>query len=254
MMASAGAALFQILQSVLVVLVAPLLVGWVNNCRAWLQNRSAPGLLQPYYTLLRLFHKEALIAANPRCTVILCDDGVQHYALARDVEIVVVDGARGFGNGHLLPAGPLREPIARLESVDAIVRLGVDGPVSADARETTVTHRPLSFRRVIDDGELADAVAAWRGLRVDAVAGIAHPQRFFALLRSLGIDGDTRSFADHHAFVAADLPADADIVVMTQKDAVKCRRFADPRWYYLPIEAELDPRLVDRVQMLIGAA
>jgi len=197
---------------------------------------------------------DALIAANPRCTVILCDDGLQHYALARDVEIVVVDGARGFGNGHLLPAGPLREPVTRLQSVDAIVRLGVDGPVSADGRETTVTHRPLPFRRVIDDGELADAVAAWRGLRVDAVAGIAHPQRFFALLRSLGIDGDTQSFADHHAFVAADLPADADIVVMTQKDAVKCRRFADPRWYYLPIEAELDPRLVDRVQKLIGAA
>lgn len=198
---------------------------------------------------------DVLIAANPRCTVIVCDDGLQHYALARDVEIVVIDATRGFGNGYLLPAGPLREPVTRLAEVDAIVRLGASGPATGDGRETVVVHRPQPMRRVRDDVELdAPPQSAWAGRRVSAVAGIANPQRFFAMLRTLGLDADTTSFPDHHAFAAADLPADADIVVMTQKDAVKCRQFADARCYYLPIEAELDSRLVERVQTLIGAA
>jgi tetraacyldisaccharide 4'-kinase len=204
----------------------------------------------------RVAAARTLIAAHPRCTVIVCDDGLQHYALARAVEIVVIDATRGFGNGYLLPAGPLREPAERQHQVDAVLRLGADGPVTADGRESVVVHRPLDFRRVSDDTVRADAESAsgWKGLRVTAIAGIANPHRFFALLRSLGIDGETQSFPDHHAFVAADLPVDADIVVMTQKDAVKCRGFADARCYYLPIEAQLDPRLVDRVQKLIGAA
>jgi len=196
----------------------------------------------------------ALIAAHPECTLVLCDDGLQHYALARDVEVVMIDGERGFGNGRLLPAGPLREPVARLRVADAVVTLGAGAPVSDDGRESAVTHRPLPFRRVADDVELAGAAAAWRGLRVAAVAGIAHPQRFFALLQALGIVATPTAFADHHRYTAADLPVDADIVVMTAKDAVKCRRYADARCYYLPIEAVLDARLVDRVQRLTGNA
>lgn len=197
---------------------------------------------------------EALLAADPRCTVILCDDGLQHYALARDVEIVMIDDTRGFGNGRLLPAGPLREPPTRLAEVDAIAHLASAGTASADGRETLVVHRAQPFRRVDDDAELADAAFIWRGRRIRALAGIANPQRFFALLRTLGVDAVTRSFPDHHPFTADDLPADADIIVMTQKDAVKCRRFADPRCYYLPIVAELDAALVTRVRGLIGAA
>ncbi|MEO6929563.1 MAG: tetraacyldisaccharide 4'-kinase [Casimicrobiaceae bacterium] len=196
----------------------------------------------------------ALIAAHPECTLIVCDDGLQHLALARDAEIVMVDATRGFGNGHLLPAGPLREPQARLLDADAVAWLGADPPSAAGARETRVTHRALPFRRVADDAELADAAAAWQGLRVVAIAGIANPQRFFDLLGTLGVHAQTLALDDHHRYVADDLPVHADIVVMTQKDAVKCRRFADARCYYLPIEAVLDPRLVERVATLIGNA
>jgi tetraacyldisaccharide 4'-kinase len=193
-----------------------------------------------------------LIARHPQCTVILCDDGLQHYALARDVEIAMVDTVRGFGNGWLLPAGPLREPVARLASVDAIVYRG-EGHASADPRATRVTQRTLAWRRVSDDRVVDAAPAIWRGRRVVALAGIADPARFFAEVERQGIAATTQAFDDHHAFVAADIPANADAVLMTEKDAVKCRGFADPRCHYLPIVAELDPRLVLRVQTLIGA-
>lgn len=192
-----------------------------------------------------------LIATHPATSVVVCDDGLQHLALARDVEIVVVDDARGFGNGRLLPAGPLREPASRLERADAIARLGdPDAPAQAtqgDGRETRIAHRALPWRRVVDDAEVAGAPGCWRGARVAALAGIAHPQRFFATLRAQGIDATTSAFDDHHAFTPGDLPPDADVVLMTEKDAVKCRRFGDPRLHYLPIEAAIDPRLVERV-------
>jgi tetraacyldisaccharide 4'-kinase len=198
---------------------------------------------------------ELLIARHPSTSVIVCDDGLQHLALARDVEVVVVDDARGFGNGRLLPAGPLREPVSRLARVDAIARLA-DGDATGDAasgdgRETRVRHRPLPWRRVVDDAAIAGAPGCWRGRRVAALAGIAHPQRFFATLRAQGIEATATPLDDHHAFVAADLPADADVVLMTEKDAVKCRRFGDERLAYLPIEAVLDPRLVERVAALV---
>ncbi|HXU50652.1 MAG TPA: tetraacyldisaccharide 4'-kinase [Casimicrobiaceae bacterium] len=200
---------------------------------------------------------ELLIARHPQTSVIVCDDGLQHLALARDVEIVVVDDARGFGNGWLLPAGPLREPASRLAQVDAIARLAdaqaSAGDASADGRETRIVHRALPWRRVGDDAEVAGAPGCWRGARVAALAGIAHPQRFFATLRAQGIDAATTALDDHHAFTPADLPADADVVLMTEKDAVKCRRFDDPRLHYLPIEAVIDPRLVERVAALIAA-
>ncbi len=200
----------------------------------------------------RVATAHALLGAHAECTVVLCDDGLQHYALARDVEIVVVDDTRGFGNGRLLPAGPMREPMSRLASVDAIVRLGSAAPPAGGGRETVIVHRPLAFRRVADDVALPGAAAAWRGRAVEAIAGIANPQRFFDLLRAQGVDAAARPFDDHHAFVAADIARSrADIIVMTQKDAVKCRSFADARCYYLPIEAELDPALVDRVLGLI---
>ncbi|HEY7904903.1 MAG TPA: tetraacyldisaccharide 4'-kinase [Casimicrobiaceae bacterium] len=195
---------------------------------------------------------EALAARHPECTVILADDGLQHLALARDVEIVVVDAGRGFGNGRLLPAGPLREPLSRLAAVDAIVRLGAGVAASEDGRYTGVIHRPLAWRRVADDAIADDVPARWRGRRVAALAGIANPARFFALLGEQGIVATTRAFDDHHAYVAGDLPGDAEVVLMTQKDAVKCRTFADARCFYLPIAAELDARLVDRVRALIG--
>jgi tetraacyldisaccharide 4'-kinase len=192
-----------------------------------------------------------VLASCPACDVLLSDDGLQHYRLARAVEIVVVDAARGFGNGQLLPAGPLREPVTRLAEVDAVVCLiGRDAPraVSADGRETAMTYESLPWRNVHDATRAADP-GAWRGREVHAVAGIGHPQRFFDLVRSLGIDATEHAFADHHAFTAADLAfPGAAAILMTQKDAVKCASFADERLWYLPVAATLDPALVALVE------
>lgn len=190
----------------------------------------------------------ALLAAHPECDAIVCDDGLQHYALARDVEIAVVDGSRGLGNGWMLPAGPLREPVARLDEVDAVVRL-VDAPeatvrVPHGVRETAMTHEVAGWRNLAEPRRAVDP-AAWRGRRVHAIAGIGHPQRFFRLLASLGVDAVPHAFADHHRFTREDLAiADADVIVMTAKDAVKCAAFADERCHALDIRARIDPALV----------
>jgi len=192
----------------------------------------------------------ALLAAHRSCDVILCDDGLQHYRLARDVEIAIVDASRGVGNGLLLPAGPLREPEARLATVDAVVHL-VSGDVvrlgTGDGRSTYTTHEPQPWRNLADPTRVADP-AAWSGPDVHAVAGIAHPQRFFALLRAQGITAVEHRFADHHDYSAHDLAfEDATAILMTQKDAVKCVRFADGRFWFLPVRATVDAALVDLV-------
>jgi len=198
----------------------------------------------------------ALLAAHPGCTVIIADDGLQHYALGRRVEIAVIDAARGFGNGRLLPAGPLREPASRLTNVDAIVRLSADGDAGrtqpGDGRETTMTHLPLPWRNLADPAAVANP-SHWSQGTVHAMAGIANPRRFFDLVRTLGIDAIAHPFPDHHAFTPADLDwPDATAILMTEKDAVKCRTFADPRCWYLPIRARIDGALVERVLAMIG--
>lgn len=197
----------------------------------------------------------ALLAAHPSCDVILCDDGLQHYRLARDVEIAIVDASRGVGNGLLLPAGPLREPESRLDTVDAVVRL-VSGDVSrastGDGAATFTTHVPQPWRNLADPVRVADTTA-WSGPTVHAIAGIAHPQRFFALLRAQGIAAVEHPFADHHDYVAGDLDFEgATAILMTQKDAVKCGRFADGRFWFLPVRATVDAALVDLVLEKIG--
>ncbi|MBS0321583.1 MAG: tetraacyldisaccharide 4'-kinase [Proteobacteria bacterium] len=198
----------------------------------------------------------ALLAAHPDCTVIVADDGLQHYALARDVEIALVDGTRGLGNGRLLPAGPLREPASRLRSVDAVVTLvPYDAPFPQardNGRESAMAQIPLAFRNVADPA-LTAGPERFRRADVHALAGTANPARFFASLAALGIDATPHPFADHHRYVRADLGfAGAAAILMTEKDAVKCRGFADARFWYLPIEARLDPALVARVVKLIG--
>ena len=166
------------------------------------------------------------------CNVLVADDGLQHYALARDIEICVIDGARRFGNGRLLPAGPLREPLSRLQRVDLRVCNGgapqpgeyamrLRGDVALALSGTT--RRPLAEFR-----------------RVHAVAAIGNPQRFFASLRAAGIDVIEHAFADHHAFVPQDLAFTDDLpVLMTDKDAIKCAAFAQPHWWRVPVLAEL---------------
>lgn len=180
------------------------------------------------------------------CDVIVCDDGLQHYALARDIECVVVDGERGFGNGHCLPVGPLREPLARLRGVDAVL---VNG---GEAMETPPRYafalRPQALLPVA--GGAGAPVAAWLPARrrVHAVAGIGNPQRFFTTLRRLGFEPVEHAFPDHHVFSAADFQfSEALPVVMTEKDAVKCSAFADDRLWYLPVAAALPDSLTHAI-------
>jgi tetraacyldisaccharide 4'-kinase len=152
------------------------------------------------------------------CDVIVCDDGLQHYALARDIEIVVVDGMRGFGNGRLLPAGPLREPVSRLEGVDAVV---INGPGYERAGAIRMRFEPtavVSFR----DGSRRP-LSEFMGREVVAAAAIGNPERFFTMLREHGVRVETRTLPDHARFTPALAGAGrGKPVLLTEKDAVKC--------------------------------
>ncbi|HKR76404.1 MAG TPA: tetraacyldisaccharide 4'-kinase [Rhodanobacter sp.] len=175
---------------------------------------------------------QLLVAAG--CDVVIADDGLQHYRLARDVEICVIDGARRFGNGHLLPAGPLREPLRRLARVDLRVCNG-GTPQSGEYPMQLAGGDVVTL-----DGARRQALSGFAGGRVHAVAAIGNPGRFFAALRDAGIEVIGHAFPDHHAFVASDLAfGDGLPVLMTDKDAVKCRAFARPHWWRVPVRAGL---------------
>jgi len=195
----------------------------------------------------------ALLARHPECNVIVADDGLQHYRLERKVEIAVVDAARALGNGWLLPAGPLREPAARLDEVDAVVTLVSDRAQAAPLRAHAfaMTLGAGDFMRVGTSGASAPP-AAFHGEGVHAVAGIGDPARFFAQLDALGIRAVAHPFPDHHRFTAADLAfAGARAILMTEKDAVKCESFADERCWYLPVRAQVDDALVALIEARI---
>jgi tetraacyldisaccharide 4'-kinase len=185
----------------------------------------------------------ALLASHPECDVIISDDGLQHYALVRDVEIAVVDGERRFGNGWLLPAGPLREAVARLSQTDAVVINGATGIAHIRTAQFRMQLVGDSFANVAKPKTRAPA-EAFRNKSLHAIAGIGHPERFFAQLEALGLNVRAHAFPDHHAFSAFDLAFAGDaIVLMTEKDAVKCAAFARENWWYLPVDAELEPAL-----------
>jgi tetraacyldisaccharide 4'-kinase len=185
----------------------------------------------------------AALLAGQGCDLVLCDDGLQHWALARDLEVLVVDGTRRFGNGRLLPAGPLREPVERASRVDHVV---VNGGI---AREGEVAMRIVGQRALALDGSArALALESLRGQSVHAVAGIGNPERFFALLESFGIRVARHAWPDHHDFDGRELAFDDALpVLVTEKDAVKCARFADARTWVVPVEAELPSPFIDRL-------
>lgn len=173
--------------------------------------------------------------------VIVADDGLQHYALARDVEICVVDGERRFGNGRLLPAGPLREPLTRLRDVDFIVCNGGEPRVGEIAMRLQLND-VVSLQAPTQHEFLTHFV----GGRVHAVAGIGNPARFFDAVRAQGIEVIEHPFPDHHRFTQADFIFDDGLpVLMTEKDAVKCRAFAKPNWWSVPTSAELPASFFD---------
>jgi len=186
----------------------------------------------------------ALLEAYPQCDVIISDDGLQHYRLQRDFEIVVIDGDRGVGNGRLLPAGPLRETAARLKTVDAVVVNGGNGQYP-DAFAMQL--KAENFRNLQDSGRIATATD-FAGQAIYAIAGIGSPARFFRQLRHLGLQFSQRAFPDHHAFSVADLQVkNAQAILMTEKDAVKCAAFAQDNWWYLPVDAVVDQALITRI-------
>ncbi|HAZ60109.1 MAG TPA: tetraacyldisaccharide 4'-kinase [Gammaproteobacteria bacterium] len=193
----------------------------------------------------RVAAAEALIEwAQP--DLLLSDDGLQHYALARDLEIVVVDGVRRFGNRRCLPAGPLRESESRLATVDLVICNGG----SPRRGEFGMQLLPRALVPVLGGQERPPTSLA--GERVHCVTGIGHPERFFATLRGLGARVIAHAFPDHHRFRREDLDFGDDApVVMTEKDAVKCERFADRRHWYLAVEASPSLLFTQRLDALL---
>ncbi|MGA0001898.1 MAG: tetraacyldisaccharide 4'-kinase [Steroidobacteraceae bacterium] len=190
------------------------------------------------------------------CDLILSDDGLQHYNLHRDAEIVVMDGRRGLGNAHLLPAGPLREPPERLAEVDALVCTGTLPPASGGVLMTL-----QSMRWVPLAGGEAQPPSAMAGRRAHVLAGIGNPERFFEHLRSLGVEVIPLPLRDHGVPTAGEVDfADELPILMTEKDAVKYPHPVDGRHWYLEVQAVIDPvgteRLlggVDRVLETVSA-
>ncbi len=178
--------------------------------------------------------------------IIISDDGLQHYALARDIEIAVLDGVRRTGNGTCLPAGPLREPPSRLDEVDLVVTNGL-----ASRGEFPMRYRPGPLRRV-GDARVAVPLEEFAPKVVHAVAAIGNPEGFLALLKRHGFRCTAHRFPDHHRYQAQDFDFGDDApIVMTEKDAVKCEHFCDDRFWYLPIEAELPDVFERRLKTLL---
>ncbi|GMQ84235.1 MAG: tetraacyldisaccharide 4'-kinase [Gammaproteobacteria bacterium] len=187
----------------------------------------------------------ALLQASP-CDLLICDDGLQHYALQADTEIALVDTTRGQGNGFCLPAGPLREPVSRLRSADAVVTLGDDAGWPYSMRLVSGEARGVA------NPSITRSLDSFRGSTLHAVAGIGNPERFFAGLRTAGLSVRAHPYADHHPFSPADLDfGDSNPVLMTEKDALKCERFAQHNWWFVPIEAQPDAGLEEWLAKLL---
>ncbi|MDO9105941.1 MAG: tetraacyldisaccharide 4'-kinase [Methylovulum sp.] len=166
------------------------------------------------------------------CTVILCDDGLQHYALHRDIEVAVIDGARRFGNGYCLPAGPLREPINRLQTVDLVI---VNGEKYEDNEYAMQLVGDTAINMLSGEQK---PLAEFAKVECHALAGIGNPDRFFNKLAAAGLICTSSSFPDHYQFQADDIVfSDQQPVLMTEKDAVKCTGFAGAQHWYVPVAA-----------------
>lgn len=190
----------------------------------------------------RVLALQKLLEHHPECNLIISDDGLQHYRLQRDIEIAVIDG-RGYGNERLLPAGPLREPKGRLDHIDAVVyngrdnkhaafKMHLEGEVFVNLSDRQRTAKPKDFA----------------GMNICAIAGTGNPARFFEHLRSMGLEFKEQAFPDHHSFAPEDFQSiQADAILMTEKDAIKCAAFVQKYWWYLPVVAVIDETLISFV-------
>ncbi len=196
---------------------------------------------------------QAAVAVGPRrsddieqlllhsdANIVICDDGLQHYGLGRDIEIALLDGVRRLGNGLCLPAGPLREPESRLEEVDLIVTQGLAG-----RQEFAMQYQIREARRVKRPEEVC-SLTEFRAPRVHAVTAIGHAEKFFRMLRQAGLTLDEQAYPDHFFFSRQHFVFEDNYpILMTEKDAVKCEAFADDRFWFAPLEVEL-PEVFDR--------
>jgi tetraacyldisaccharide 4'-kinase len=197
------------------------------------QRSQVPVVIDP----IRSRGVQALLAQT-RCDVVICDDGLQHLALQRDIEVVVIDGARGFGSGLPLPAGPLRELPSRLKTVDFCVSNGdLTAAVDADINPYIMRLEAGDWLPVTSVNSRVSPPVS--GSAVQAVAGIGNPQRFFNMLQEQGFVVRGHAFADHHAYREVDFAFAAEPIVMTEKDAVKCRHMALNNAWYVPVKAQL---------------
>lgn len=173
--------------------------------------------------------------------VIISDDGMQHYKMARSIECCIVDSERKFGNGFLMPAGPLRETTSRLNSVDLVIENGSEHEFSYRLQTSII-------KRVADNTEITTTIKT-----AHAVSAIGNPQRFEASLKAQGIALlSTHHFRDHYAYTANDFAQfGEDCILMTEKDAVKCRDFAKPNWYYLPVDAQPTAAVINTLNLLL---
>jgi len=200
----------------------------------------------------------ALLEQNHDLDIIISDDGLQHYGLARDIEIVLVDAQRLCGNGLCLPAGPLREPKSRLDLVDFIVYNGQMDMNSEPEKWQTKSHQmnlqPVCFHQVANPDNILDK-HAFSGQRVSAIAGIGNPQRFFETLQDLDVEVQGQAFKDHHIYSQQDFAEydESTPLLMTEKDAVKCQSLArangkqGENWWYLEVAPQADAILFERL-------
>lgn len=180
-----------------------------------------------------------LLLAKHQLDVIISDDGLQHLALQRDIEVCIIDDTSQLENEHLLPAGPYREPLTRLLSVDFIIRHGGEvGNADNQFSMQLIAEKPMP----VVEGHDADFPS---NQKIQAVAGIGNPQRFFDTCKELNYSFQEHRFADHHHFSANDIDFGDSCVLMTEKDAVKCVEFADHRHWYLPVNAKLSEELIN---------
>ncbi|CEN55537.1 tetraacyldisaccharide 4'-kinase [Candidatus Methylopumilus turicensis] len=219
----------------------PLLMAMRTSCPVWI-GKKRPAVIR------------SLLKAHPQCDVIISDDGLQHYALKRDFEIVMVDGVRRYGNGAMLPFGPMREPASRVIEADALVVNGGDSDMSEG--EYLMRLNGEIFHTLNDMTHTAIA-KDFEAKQIHAVAGIGNPARFFNQLRQLGLTFVEHAFPDHHPFSLADLQINgAEVILMTEKDAVKCSKFALKNIWVLPVQAHielgLENKVVERINSFYG--
>lgn len=205
----------------------PVLIASQTNCPVVVAPKRADAIK----TLLK----------NTDCDVILSDDGIQHHALKKDIQIVIVDGLRKFGNGWCLPAGPLREPIKKLSKVDFIVYND-----NAPTHKYYLSQQPAEIYNLFDNQRKLTS-SDYLNRTIYAVAAIGHPERFFNSLRKMGFTIETRSFPDHHQFIPEDFGfiKDNDLVIMTEKDAIKCQKIARRNLWVLPLKVEVNRGFIE---------